>query len=140
MNDKTITIYNHRKNPDKTETWQRTVISGVNYGYGHEKTVDATGKIIVSESLNLLIPIDADASGREYIDFKEFPAAESDKYWTLNPTGNKDVIVCGDCEREITEDYSILELQRDFTKCGTLAGFSDNTDAPLLKHWKVMCK
>lgn len=143
MNDKTITMYNYHKNSDKTETWSRTVIRGVEYSYKSEKTVSSDGKLVFTPLLTVVIPIEADTDGKEYIDsvnFLKLLDKDVDKYFTFNPVGNKDMIVAGECEKEITSDYKITDLKKDFQKCGTISSFSDNTDGELLKHYKVVCK
>ena len=140
MNDKTITIYNYHK-PSKT--WHRTVIEGVSYRYNSEKTVSSAGAIVFAQLLNIIIPDDAQTSGKDYIDaagYSELDTGQAGKYWTINPAGNQDVIVCGGINTEITDAYTITDLQRDYQKSGTVAAFSDNTDFDLLRHYKVVCK
>lgn len=140
MNDKTITIYNYHK---PTKTWYRTVVDGVSYRYGSEKTVSSSGVLVFTKLINIIIPVEAQAQGKQYIDFIKYAELDSnriDRYWTANPSGNKDVVVCGILEKEITDSYTITDLQRDYQKSGTIAAFSDNTDFELLKHYKVVCK
>lgn len=142
MNDKTITIYNYRK-VDKAESWHKTVISGLEYHYGLEKAVDSRAAVVRSQVLTVIIPIEADTDGKQYIDavnYARLPAEELDQYWTINPSCNKEIIVCGICEKEISPDYTITDLKKDFQKSGTVSGFSDNTEGDFLKHYKVVCK
>ena len=143
MNDKTITVYNYCRNSDKAEYWQRTVIYGVEYSYHLEKTVSSNGALVLTELLSVIIPAEADASGKSYIDCVSYSGlldGERGQYWTINPSCNKEIIVCGESDREITEEYKITDLKKDFQKAGTIAGFSDNTEGALLKHYKVVCK
>lgn len=140
MNDKTITIYN-RKKSSSDDTWQRTVIHGVDYSYRLEKTVSSNGAVVMTELLTVIIPITASANGREYIDAVQFSKLDDvSKYWTIDTSGNKDMIVCGEIDKEISEVYKITELKKDYQKVGVVSGFSDNTDARMLKHYKVVCK
>ena len=94
MNDKTITIFNYHA---KSKTWHKTVIRGVSYRYGSERTVASSGAIVFTQLLTVIIPAEADT-------------------------------------------YTITDLQKDFQKSGTVCSLSDNTDVPLLKHYKVVCK
>lgn len=143
MNDKTVTVYNAHKNADKTETWHRTVIRGCEYKYSAEKTVSGSGSIVFTQLLTAVIPVEADTEGKQYIDavsYEKLPDYEVEKYFTFNPRNNHDMIVAGECEKEITKDYKITDLKNDTQKSGTIASLTDNTDGALLKHWKVVCK
>lgn len=143
MNDKTITVYNAHKNADKTETWNRTVILGCEYKYSADKTVSGSGSIVFTQLLTAVIPVEADTNGKQYIDavsYEKLPDDEVGKYFTFNPRNNHDMIVAGECEKEITKDYKITDLKNDTQKSGTIASLADNTDGALLKHWKVVCK
>lgn len=143
MNDKTITVYNHHKNADKADVWQRTVIHGVEYSYHMEKTVSSNGAVVLTELFTVVIPVGADTNGRKYIDavdYEKLPDNEVINYWTINSANNKDMIVGGISEKEIGTDYKVSALKKDFQKAGIVAGFSDNTDGAMLKHYKVVCK
>ena len=140
MNDKTITIYNYHK-PSKT--WRRTIIDGVSYRYNSEKTVSSSGALVFTQVLNIVIPVEAQTQGKKYISVAEYERlnrVQAGCYWTISPMGNKDVVVCGKVEKDITDTYTITDLQHDFQKSGTVSAFSDNTDVDLLKHYKVICK
>lgn len=143
MNDKIITVYNAHKNADKTETWNRTVIRGCEYKYSAEKTVSGSGSIVFTQLLTAVIPVEADTEGKQYIDavsYEKLPDDEAGKYFTFNPRNNHDVIVAGECEKEITKEYKITDLKNDAQKSGSVASLTDNTEGALLKHWKVICK
>ena len=143
MNDKTITVYNAHKNADKTETWNRTVIRGCEYKYSADKTVSSSGSIVFTQLLTAVIPVEADTEGKQYIDavsYEKLPDDEVEKYFTFNSRNNHDMIVAGECEKEITKDYKITDLKNDTQKSGTIASLTDNTEGALLKHWKVICK
>lgn len=143
MNDKIITVYNAHKNADKTETWNRTVIRGCEYKYSADKTVSGSGSIVFTQLLTAVIPTEADTEGKQYIDavsYEKLPDDEVGKYFTFNPRNNHDMIVAGECEKEITKDYKITDLKNDVQKSGTIASLADYTEGTLLKHWKVICK
>lgn len=138
MNDGTITIYNYHKNADKTENWQRTVINGVSYSFSHQKAVNSSGALVMTEVLTIIIPQDAPQA--QYIDAKEYAKlSDTTGYFTINTAGNKDIVVCSEITQEITESYKITNLLTDYLKAGKVSAFSDNTDAPRLKHYKVVC-
>lgn len=140
MNDKTITIFNYHA---ASKTWHKTVIRGVSYRYGSERTVASSGAIVFTQLLTVIIPAEADTDGKEYIDagaYSGMRVQAADDFWTINPIKNSDVIVCGEVKSVISDAYTITDLQKDFQKSGTVCSLSDNTDVPLLKHYKVVCK
>lgn len=142
MNDKTITIYNYHKT-DKEESWHKTVISGTEYHYSAEKAVSSQGVIMRSQVLTIVIPKEADTEGKNYIDavnYGRLSKEDAGRYWTINPSCNKDVVVCGAVIKEITDSYAITDLKKDYQKSGVVSGFYDNTDSDLLKHYKAVCK
>lgn len=140
MNDQTITLFNYHA---KSKTWYKTVIRGVSYRYGSERTVTSSGTIVFTQLLTVIIPVEADTDGKEYIDagaYSGMRVQAVDDFWTINPMKNGDVIVCGEIDKKISDTYTITDLQKDFQKSGTVCSLSDNTDVPLLKHYKVVCK
>lgn len=93
--------------------------------------------------MTAVIPTEADTEGKQYIDavsYEKLPDDEVGKYFTFNPRNNHDMIVAGECEKEITKDYKITDLKNDVQKSGTIASLADYTEGTLLKHWKVICK
>lgn len=140
MNDQTITLYNYHA---VSKTWHRTVIHGVSYRYGSERTVSSSGAIVYTQLLTVIIPAEADTEGKDYIDagaYSGLRQSVADDFWTINPMKNHDVIVCGEVNKKISDSYTITDLQRDYQKSGTVCSMSDNTDVPMLKHYKVVCK
>lgn len=140
MNDQTITLYNYHA---VSKTWHRTVIHGVSYRYGSERTVSSSGAIVYTQLLTVIIPAEADTEGKDYIDagaYSGLRQSAADDFWTINPMKNHDVIVCGEVNKKISDSYTITGLQRDYQKSGTVCSMSDNTDVPMLKHYKVVCK
>ena len=139
MNDKSITIYNYH---ESKKAWQRTVLNGVEYFFRNEKTVSASGEIMFTQLLTVVIPIEVKISdNRKYIPYKEYQKLEDTSgFWTINPSCNMEMIVCGMCDKEINENYKITALKKDFVKAGIISTFDDNTDKQLLRHFKVVCK
>ncbi len=137
MNDQTITIYNY-----DGEKHQRTVLRGVSFHFGYEKEVSSSGKATRTQVLDVIIPVGARASdGRSYIEYPRYMNLENtEAYWTLNPASKKDVVVCGECSDEIREDFKYTALINSHMKAGVICSVADNTDVPLLKHYKVVAK
>lgn len=138
MNDNAITIFNHKK-AGKEDVWNKTILHGVSVVSGVEKTVSANGTVIRKQILTIVIPVNV--WEKEYIDPMQYEKLEDvSSFFTLNPSNNSDFIVAGECEEEITEDYHVSDLKKDYAKCGIIAGVSDFTDTPRLKHFKVVCR
>lgn len=110
--------------------------------FKNEKTVSSSGQIIYTQILTVVIPVEARASNnRMYIPYVEYLNLEDTSgSWTINPFCNKEVIVCGECDKEVTENYRITELKAGILKSGIVSAFDDNADRQRLKHFKVVCK
>lgn len=138
MNDNTITIFNHKK-AGKEDVWNKTTLHGVSVVSGVDKSVSANGTVTRKQILTIVIPVNA--WEKEYIDPMQYEKLEDvSSCFTLNPSNNSDFIVAGECEEEITGDYRVSDLKKDYAKCGIIAGVSDFTDTPRLKHFKVVCR
>lgn len=142
MNDKTITLYNAYKD-GKEIYWNRTVVRECEYKYSSVRTTGQNGAIIYTPLLTVVIPVSADTAGKKYIDafsYEKLTPEEVTGYFTFNVANKHDVIVAGECDKEITDSYKITDLQKEIEKSGTIISFDDNTDVKRLKHWKVVCK
>lgn len=131
----TITLYNHK--PD--DTYQRTVIKGVQYRRKVEKTVISDGKINLADVVTVTIPDTAECN-RQYACKKDFKnTKDTASYWTLDAGENLDIIIQGEISQEITEEYRLKHLKADYD-CVTVASVADNQNKDRLKHIKVVCK
>ena len=120
-----VTLYNHYDGK-----WYRTVLTGVQWTEKTTKTVDSDGKMHVNPEIGLTVPYRAG-----YVLKKEYVG----RGFTFG-LDNLDVVVLGCCEAEITDDYTITDLKRDYESAATIYTVSDNTLRPLLKHWSVSAK
>lgn len=138
MNNGTITLYNYHKNADKSESWRRTVIHGCSYYYSNTRTTDSAGKVHFIPTLNITIPQNAPQS--QYVDAKTYSKlSNTEGYFTFDSANTKDVVVCGEITQELSSTYTITNLFTDYQKSAKISALFDNTDAPRLKHWKVVC-
>ena len=137
-----MTVYNYIKDEESgKECWQRTVIRNVQWR--HNKTETLISGNIRTEKKVEIITIDFQRARREetYIEFVEFEKLEDKTgYWTLNSRDGLDVIVCGESQKEISEDYRLSDLKKDFQYCVTVKAVSDNRNADYLKHIKVVAE
>ena len=142
MFDQQVTIYNYHK-AGQTESWNKTVLSGVAYRYVTEKTVASSGAIVMTPMLYITIPVEADTQGKSYVDYVSYQGLSAEQaaaHWTINPKCNQEVMVCGACDAEVTAEYKISTLKKDYMKSGLVCGLEDNTEEELLKHYRVVCR
>lgn len=118
----TVTIYNHFDGK-----WFRTVLEGVQWSEKTEKTIDSDGVMHLTPSISVTVPCRAG-----YVDRREYTGAG----FTFG-LDNLDVVVLGVCNKEITDSYTITNLQNDF-RAATVKSVKDNTLRQYLKHWKVV--
>lgn len=131
----TITLYNHKED----ESYQRTVIKGVQFSKKVEKNVTSDNKISLATVVSITIPDTAECD-RSYVEKQVFKNEEdTSKHWTLDAGANLDIIIHGESEQEITEDYRLKHLKEDYD-CVTVSSVSDNRNRDFLKHIKVVCK
>lgn len=137
MFNDTVTFYNYG---DDTESWKRTVITGCQWSSETVKTVSTDGKLVVSKVVNITIPIDRATMPGKYMDYRLYNAqAVKDGLFTINPTSNMDVAVLGECEAEITAEYTLSQLVREHI-AATVSSVTDNTGRPRLKNIKVVAR
>lgn len=137
MFDDIVTFYNYE--PD-TESWKRTVIKGCQWSSETVKTVSTDGKLSISKVVNITIPVDMAVMPEKYIDYRLYSTQEvTDGFFTINPTTNMDVAVLGECEADITAEYTLSQLVREHISA-TVSSVTDNTGRPRLKNIKVVAR
>ena len=60
-------------------------------------------------------------------------------FFTINPATNMDVAVLGECEADITAEYTLSQLVREHI-AATVSSVTDNTGRPRLKNIKVVAR
>jgi len=119
-----VTLYNHHQ-----KQWFKTVLEGVQWTEKTTKTVDSDGKIHVVPEIGITVP---------YRDGYMPPKEYAGEGFTFG-LDNLDVVVLGDCPEEISENYAITNLRKDYA-AATIYAAQDNTLRPLLKHWQVSAR
>lgn len=117
----TVTLYNHHGG-----SWHKTVLGGVQWTERTEKTADSDGVLHLTNAVTVTVP---------YRDGYVEPSDYKGEGFTFG-LGNLDVVVLGECGREISDAYTITDLQEEF-RAATVSAVKDNTQRKLLKHWKV---
>lgn len=137
MFNDTVTFYNYGED---TESWKRTVIKGCQWSAETVKTVSADGKLNISKVVNITIPIERAVMPEKYVDYRLYNAQTvRNGLFTINPTTNMDVAVLGECEADITAEYTLSQLVREHV-AATVSSVTDNTLRPRLRNIKVVAR
>lgn len=132
-----VTFYNYGED---TESWKRTVITGCQWSAETVKTVSADGKLNISKVVNITIPIERVVMPEKYVDYRLYNAQTvRNGLFTINPTTNMDVAVLGECEADITAEYTLSQLVREHV-AATVSSVTDNTLRPRLRNIKVVAR
>ena len=117
----TVTLYNHYN-----DSWYRTILEDVQWTEKTERTVDSDGVMHLTPSVTVTVLYRAG-----YVE----PGAYKGEGFTFG-LDNLDVVVLGVCDKDITDTYTITDLQEE-CRAATISAVSDNTQRKLLKHWRV---
>lgn len=130
-----MTVYNHYVEND-IDKWQRTVVRGVQWSHSQILTYVSGGVQTQTRVESITIP-----NPERY----EAPVIWKNNklkraFWTLDTSDKLDIVVFGECKKEITDDYTTKDLFRDNQYVGTVSNVSDNRNRTFLKSIKVTLK
>lgn len=133
----TITLYNCLKaadSPDKKDHWYRKEL-GCCYYKAAITRVDSGASAGMQNTYTVRIP----ESDRylPYADWAELPDSEREKYFTASLD---DIVIAGVCGEEITGasgQAAAQVLQRHKPDAFKVTAVSDNTRAPLERHYRL---
>lgn len=129
----TITIINAQIDA-KTgyDVYHATVITGASWFCEIASSVDSSG-LKAADKFTIRIPVNADFSGKSYVDPVDYVMADPASVFTLR---NGDTIVRGRVAD--TDDLKPAALHMAHAEVATILGVTDNRRAPNAKHWKVV--
>lgn len=136
-----MTLYNRYIDPEtRSEAYQRTALSAVQWENSKAANVRATGGTMAANQATIFIP---KALGANYLLPKAWALAivdeeyEDDK-WTLQPG---DFVVKGTVAEEITSEFSISALQAKYDNVLAITSVDTMDYGSLsLQHWEVGAK
>ena len=142
IENKTVTIYNrffHGLPPfPPTVKYERTVLQGCHWQDEVITNPDNGGRPTISQTATILIPVDADQSGKTYLAPEEYAKMSNDtvNYWTaqIDPT-NPDYVVLGE-GRDLNDLYTIESLKRDHRTIA-INGVADMWNSSIQPHLEV---
>ncbi|WMC91257.1 hypothetical protein [Kineothrix sp. MB12-C1] len=139
-----MTVYNFFRHPEtEKEVWNRTIIKGVQWS--HNKSEVSTSNGVQTESKVERITIDFTRAygNKAYLppnEYRKLSSEEVTDYWTLDAKTGQDMLVLGESNHEISRQYKLSDLQKDFQYAVTVTAVSDNRNRPRLKHIKAVGK
>ncbi len=134
-----MTVYNHYIDSEGNDKWVRTVVEHIQWNDG--KTLVANDNGILTATATKRITIDF-SSGlqKNFLSVPEFERTERPiGSWTLNTKDELDVLICGECPAEITDEYTISNLIKEYGAV-TIKAVTDNRNRRLLQHIKVVAQ
>lgn len=130
----TITVFNARVDPEEGgNVWEPTVITGASWFATDASTVDASkGGLVAANKATVRIPVEANASGKEYTDPVSYASTEDvSGLWTLK---GGDIVVKGEVDGA---DWTPAKLKKAYADCVVILGVTDNRRAPRAPHWRI---
>jgi hypothetical protein len=116
--------------------YEKTVIRNVMWKNKTHVNSDNSGKNFICQTVSITIPLEA-VMNKKFIPPVEYAAADKKKHWTLNvDKANPDIVVLGECDKEITDLYTMADLKRDYVTT-SIHAVSDTTNQGILPMWKV---
>lgn len=132
----TMTVYNSINGEEK---WKRTVVKGVQWRHNKIEVSTSGGVQTEKKVESITIDFQKDYKREKYVDYIEFnKLVDKTGYWTLNSRDCMDIVVLGECTKELDENYKVADLRSDFQYIGTVLSVSDNRNRNFLKHIKVV--
>jgi len=128
---KTPTNWSGGLPPQNTIAYQATKIKNVMWKDNVHTAQVTDGKPFIGKSVSITIPLDEMEADKTYVKPEDF-VADTGK-WTLNVG---DIIVFGECDKEITTTYTADNLRKDF-KTMEIKAISDSTEQDVLPCWKI---
>ncbi|MCI8986896.1 MAG: hypothetical protein HFI60_13305 [Lachnospiraceae bacterium] len=140
----TMTVYNYHRDPDTgQETWNRSVVRGVQWSHNKSEVTTTGGVQTESKVEKITVDFQREYGNKPYLppqEYMKLPQEERGNFWTLDAKQGKDIMVLGVSEQEISRDYRIARLSEGFQYAVTVSAVSDNRNRPRLKHIKVTGK
>lgn len=138
--NETMTVYNFSLE-DGVETWRRTVVRGIQWRHRKKEVTVKDQTATESRVESITVDFQRSYGNKPYIEpdrYRKLSAEEKDRYWTLDDRTEKDVIVYGEQTEEISKEYRLSALMKDYQYAVTVNAVSDNRNRRGLKTIKVV--
>ena len=128
---KTPTNWNGGLPPTSIIAYTRTIIRNVMWKDNVHTNSTSDGKSFIVKTVSLTIPYDEMKTDKTFVKPENFTGGENE--WTLKVG---DIIVFGECDKDITTGYTTDNLRKDY-KTAEIKAISDSTDQSILPCWKI---
>jgi len=142
INPRTITIYNRYMVGlppfPPSVRYEATRIYGCHYEDEVLTNPDSGGRPTIGQTATVLIPVDADQSGKTYVKSERYANMPNDttNYWTANKDpSNPDYFILGE-GRELNDLYTIESLKRDH-RVFAIQGVADSWESSIQPHLEI---
>ncbi len=137
----TMTVYNFGLEADGSEKWRRTVVRGIQWRHGKRELTVKDQVATESRMESITVDFQRSYGNRPYVSpdqYRKLTAEEKDNCWTLDDRTEKDVIVYGEQTEEISREYRLSALMKEYQYAVTVRAVSDNRNRRCLKTIKVV--
>ena len=121
----TMTVYNYHRDPDTgQETWNRSVVRGVQWSHNKSEVTTTGGVQTESKVEKITVDFQREYGNKPYLppqEYMKLPQEERGNFWTLDAKQGKDIMVLGVSEQEISRDYRIARLSEGFQYAVTVS-------------------
>lgn len=139
-----MTVYNCWRDPDTEKAiWNRTVVKGIQWRHNKTEIITENGVQTERKVEGITIDFQRNYGNKQYLppnEYRKLPVEKITEYWTLDAQSGQDMLVLGESEKEISREYRLSELQKDFQYAVTVSAVSDNRTGLRLKHIGVTGK
>lgn len=140
----TMTIYNYLYDEETgNDVWLRSVITGVQWSHNKSEVITSDNVQTETKVEKITVDFQRDYGNKPYLPHTEYAKLKKEEaaaYWTINAKSGQDVMILGESDKEIGEEYRISDLQNDYQYAVTVTAVSDNRNRPRLKQIKVVGK
>lgn len=135
----TMTVYNHYIDENGDDKWVRHVINHIQWRNMIVQAANSDGIITATRSNSITIDFSHNKQ-QNFLTAAEYErTGQYTKHWTLNAEDDMDVLVQGECDVEITDEYTITNLIKDYGAV-TIKSVADNRNRRLLQNIKVVAQ
>jgi len=138
----TVTVYNRYTKtpinwqggppPSSSVAWEKVIIKNVMWKDKTLTVLSSDGKPFIAKTVSITIPLDKMETDKTYVEPKYF-VADTGK-WTLS---QGDIIVFGECDKEITATYTTGNLRKEF-KTMEITEISPSVEQDILPKWDII--
>ena len=137
-----MTVYNYCGSGG-AERWSRSVIHGVQWSHNKTEVTVSGGVQTEAKVEKVTVDFQRNYGNKPYLppdEYRKLPPEQYGEFWTLDAKSGQDVIVLGETAPEISREYRLSALKKDFQYAVTVTAVSDNRNRIRLKNIKVVGK